>query len=441
MTRNLRKAAQRSELAKKVSSLLRAPSGGLDRRTGRVLARRLRTERKTRTPDYSMKRVLSVLARAVLLIACVVGSDASAQWAPVQPQGGYGTPAGGYNPAPSPAYVPPAPAFDAYNNPAAACPPLVAPQPLVTAPEQRFHLFGEYLYLRPNDAAMVSYALPVNGLLPPPAVAAPAGAVGIVDPGYSSGFSVGGGFTWNQGGSELLGAYTTYDSDASSALSVTPPSPNVISPLVLHPATLAAGSNFTSATGRGDVSFDLIDLEFRRAIAIEDWVRSSYHIGARYAKLDQGFYARFDGGVAPGPASQDVAAQVDFDGAGIRLGLSADLCSPRTGMFLYSNGFASFIAGEFQGTFTQTDATVAPIVTATTSRSDDRVVPILDIELGVGWQSRAGGLRLTAGYLFSAWFNVVGIDEFIRATHAAQYSGLADTMTFDGLSARADWRF
>lgn len=391
-----------------------------------------------------MRTTLATATSAVAFLVVTLASPAWAQFAQLPPQGAAvatDAPAyGQYNAAPGGAYVPPVPAFDAYNCPPPAA-PLITTQTTVTTRDKNFHLFGEFLYLRPNDAAMVSYALPVNGIAIPPAVAAPAGGVAIVDPDYSAGFRVGGGLAWNQGGSELLGSYSTYDSDVNSSIATGPPSPNVLSSLVFHPATLSAGSNYTSATARGDVSFELIDITFRRAIADEDWIRSSYYIGGRYASLDQGFYSAFSGGVAPGPSSQDVASQVDFSGAGIRLGLSADLCSPRTGLFVYSNGFASFVAGEFDGSFTQTDATAMPIVTATTSRTDERVVPILDIELGVGWQSRAGGLRLTAGYLFSAWYNVVGIDEFIRAAHTAQYSGIADTMTFDGLSARADWRF
>ncbi|MGI9458040.1 MAG: Lpg1974 family pore-forming outer membrane protein, partial [Aeoliella sp.] len=263
--------------------------------------------------------------------------------------------------------------------------------------------------------------------------------VAIVDPGYEPGFRVGGGYAWSCV-SELMGTYTRYESDASSSLMVAPPSPNVILPLVFHPATLAAGSVFTTASARSNVTLNMVDIDYRRTLA-DNWLRTSYFVGGRYVNMDQSFSARFTGGVAPGPSMQNVATQVDFNGGGIRMGLTADLATPQSGFFGYANGFASFIAGEFQSSFRQTDGAAMPIVVATTSRTDDRVVPILDIELGVGWQSQSGAWRFTAGYLFSAWFNVVSTDEFIRAAHTAQFGSLSDTLTFDGLSTRVDWRF
>ena len=135
-----------------------------------------------------------------------------------------------------------------------------------------------------------------------------------------------------------------------------------------------------------------------------------------------------------------MTTQIDFDGGGIRAGLNGDVIS-ETGLFGYANGYASFIAGEFRSTFRQTDAAAMPTVIATTTRSDDRVVPILDLEIGVGWQSPTAAWRVTAGYLFSAWFNVVSTDDFIQAAHTAQFGGLSDTLTFDGLAARLDFRF
>ena len=196
---------------------------------------------------------------------------------------------------------------------------------------------------------------------------------------------------------------------------------------------------FTSASARGDIDLQIGDIDFRRTL-VDSWFRTSYVLGGRYVKLDQSFLALFTGGVAPGPAMQDVGTQIDFDGGGIRAGLTGDVLS-QLGVFGYANGFASFIAGEFRSVFRQTDAVAMPTVIATTTRSDDRVVPILDLELGVGWHSPSGAWRLTAGYLFSAWFNVVSTDDFIQAVHTSQYGGLSDTLTFDGLTARVDFRF
>ncbi len=348
----------------------------------------------------------------------------------------------GYGAAmPSAGCGPPLQYWDPYTCQPAACAPVVIAQAAPPAYENRFHLFGEFLFLRPSDAATVTYALPVNGVVAPPAVAPPAGPAVALDADYDVGFRFGGGVTWNSGRTELLGAFTRFDSDAASGFSASPPSPVVLSPLVFHPATLSAGSTYTSVAANGSVAFDLADIGLRNDFSENGCLRSSYYLGARYASMEQNFNARFDGGVAPGPAAQDLTTRIDFDGAGIRLGLAGDLASKQTGLFAYSNGYVSLIAGEFNSSYRQTDATASPIVSAETSQSDQRVVPIVDLELGVGWQTDGGGLRLSAGYLVSTWFNIVGAEEYIRSVQSGVSSAPSDMMTFDGLTARADLRF
>ena len=76
-----------------------------------------------------------------------------------------------------------------------------------------------------------------------------------------------------------------------------------------------------------------------------------------------------------------------------------------------------------------------------TSWQAGRVVPVLDLELGAGWTSPGGCLRLSAGYLVSAWFNTVTTEDFIRAVQANDFVDLGDNLTFDGLRANAEWRF
>ncbi len=68
-------------------------------------------------------------------------------------------------------------------------------------------------------------------------------------------------------------------------------------------------------------------------------------------------------------------------------------------------------------------------------------MPILDLELGLGWRGPRDRWRFSAGYLFSAWFNVVSNEEFIRTVQSGQMHGVDDTLTFDGLVARAELRF
>ncbi len=70
----------------------------------------------------------------------------------------------------------------------------------------------------------------------------------------------------------------------------------------------------------------------------------------------------------------------------------------------------------------------------------------LDLELGGGWQSNCGHLRVTCGYMISSWFNAVTTDQWIRAVGRGNFVGQPDSMSydtlmFDGLTVRAELRF
>ena len=70
-----------------------------------------------------------------------------------------------------------------------------------------------------------------------------------------------------------------------------------------------------------------------------------------------------------------------------------------------------------------------------------RVVPTFDMEVGGGFYSWGGHVRITAGYLLSVWTNVVKTEDFIHAVQTNDFRDMGDSMTFDGLVLRAEGRF
>ena len=113
---------------------------------------------------------------------------------------------------------------------------------------------------------------------------------------------------------------------------------------------------------------------------------------------------------------------------------------PYTTLFrsIYGRGDASFIRGQFRGRYLQADNFRGNVVTA--GWTEDRVVPILDLELGFGWANARDSFRLTAGYMFNAWYNVITTDKFISAVQRNDSVAVADSITFDGLVVRAEFR-
>jgi hypothetical protein len=181
------------------------------------------------------------------------------------------------------------------------------------------------------------------------------------------------------------------------------------------------------------------DLDYRALWWIGNCSVVNWTVGARYAQLNQDFSALF----ADGGTTDNVTTAVNFDGGGLRFGLDAER-HRGCGFLLYGRGAVSLVAGEFRAAYFQGSDVDPEIVN--TSWTAGRVVPICDLELGGGWQSECGRWRLTGGYVISTWWNAVTSDSWIRSVQQNNFAGQADAVssdrvTFDGLTARVEYRF
>lgn len=327
----------------------------------------------------------------------------------------------------------------------------IAPQPAWGAPwtpttnaaspvgyvfTHRTSVFGEFLYLRPRDAE-VAYALPIDGpVLPVLGNEIPIGPVAVVDPEYDPAFKVGANIAVSDG-SSIAGQYTRLKSETSSMASIA--APDVLRSLVTHPLGVGRAFDSQEAAATLDIELDLFDLDFRSLAAgceCADYAYAvNYVVGAQYATLDQQFASNF---TMPGTTTVNTA--VNFEGAGMRLGLQGERHFPSSGLFVYGSGITNILFGEFDASYAQNTDVIAP-AQVFTSWSAGRVVPVVDLELGAGWLGANRHLKLSAGYRVSAWFNVVTTDDWIWAVQQNDFRNMDDTLTFDGLVARAEWLF
>jgi len=291
--------------------------------------------------------------------------------------------------------------------------------------------FADYLCLRPRDAEVV-YAAPLNPSYgSPPSVPVQIGRMGMVDFDYESAFRVGFARAVRDAAA-VATTYTHFESNGADRLLVE--SPLLVRSAVAHPSTVDGSSDSLGASGAASIDFDLVDVDYRRCVAADECGSLSYLIGARYTYLEQSFASEF---ALSGP--ETVLTQIHFDGGGLRLGLEGERALPNSRLAFYGRGAASFVAGEFDAIFTQGTAGDASVVN--TRWSAGRIISILDLELGLALTSRSGRLRLSAGYMISSWGNVVKTDDLIRAVQRNNFVDLGDTLTFDGLVARAECRF
>jgi hypothetical protein len=293
-------------------------------------------------------------------------------------------------------------------------------------------IYGGLLYLRPRNAD-VAYGVPIDG----PVDAIPGnnpiqiGPVGMIDPDYDLGFQVGANLAINAM-SSIVVDLMMFDGKTSSQIETAPP--DVIRSLVSHPSSTSAATDFLAAQADLEVQLDTFDLGLRHLFVGGQVFAVNYSVAARYARLEQAFGSQFINN-----GEELVHTDIDFDGVGLRLGVDAERHACGRPWRLYGRCAASFLAGKFQASYFQGQSFDPNVVD--TSWEAGRIVPVLDLELGAGWSSPAGRVQLTAGYVFSAWLNTVTTQEFIHAVQQNDFLDLGDSLTFDGLVARAELRF
>lgn len=287
--------------------------------------------------------------------------------------------------------------------------------------------FGEFLLLRARDVD-IPYATPVDGPILNPV---PLGPSSVVGHDYSPGFRVGRTQLLDCG-SSLTATFSYYRSDASDSLSL-PGGTGWVRPEVTHPNTPAADFDKLAADARYEIDFQIGDIVYQSRLldGCGRWL--DYVAGVRYAHLDQVFESEFS---ILGIRTVDTAIQ--FDGIGGRFGLEGEQ-SLKCGFRVYGQAFANILAGAFSAEYTQNFNLAG--LEASASVEDHRLVPQLELEFGLGWQNRSGRFRVRAGYFVGSWFNLTTTPAWLDAVQRDDLDDATETLTFDGLAARVEYRF
>ena len=315
------------------------------------------------------------------------------------------------------------------------CQPVVC-QPPPPPPPLRWSLWGDALWLHPTGVDM-AHAQQQNGI--GGAGTVPFGLIGVADPDYDLGFRVGGQFRFGPLDAVFV-EYTFFESDAASSL-VAPDivgGGGAVGSLVHHPqASITASDGPVNATY--DIDFQLGDAGYRYYVVCVPTTEVSVFLGARYGELDQRFGQTgvFAGGNA---GTIDTTTQIEFDGAGPIAGMTGEHVIGNSRYSLYGRALASALTGEFRSHYRLFNSTTATLL-AESFWNDDRIVPMLDYELGVAWVGPKGRFRVAAGYMMSFWFNAVTTPVWVDAVQADNYVDVADTIAFDGLVGRVECRW
>jgi hypothetical protein len=188
-------------------------------------------------------------------------------------------------------------------------------------------------------------------------------------------------------------------------------------------------------TGAGyDIDFDLVDFALQTPLCRSTCWAADVIWGLRYGQLGQDFSSQ----IAVN-GTTFVNTEIDFNGLGPRIGLIGQRNLGFGSLYSFGRSEASFLVGKTQADYLQRDAFAGTVVD--TGWEAGRVVPQLELEMGLGCGSRTGRFQVRTGYLVSAWFNTVNTSEFINATQQNNPDDLGEGLTFDGWNVRCELRF
>jgi hypothetical protein len=315
------------------------------------------------------------------------------------------------------------------------CPQPVAPCPPPPQPH-RWAIWGEALWLHPTGVDM-AHAQQQDGL--GGAGTVPFGTIGVVDPGYEIGFRAGAEVRFSPK-EALFGQFTWFTSSADDSLAA----PNIgggggaVGSLVHHPgAVLTASAGPVDATY--DIDFQLADLAYRYFVTCSRTGEVSIFAGGRFGKLTQDFAQNgiFGGGAG---GAIDTTTSIDFVGGGPIAGIQAEHLIDTSRFSVYGKGLVAALTGTFDSNYQMFNDSIDTTL-AISNWNDDRIVPMLEYELGIKWTGPQNHWRVALGYMASYWFNIVSTPTFVDAVQADNYVNVSDTIAFDGAVGRVEFRW
>ena len=270
-----------------------------------------------------------------------------------------------------------------------------------------------------------------------PATSNPAAQPGVASIDYHPGFRVGFAKALDECNA-VVATFTHYEGEDQSSISTN--QSVLIRSMVfnLHLEFQRVSSDWSVGRLRLSHEISLADVDFRWTFENQNDTRLSLLAGVRYASLDQRLESSAPARHSTRPDVQNVHTPDQLRRRRPPHRLRGPAPHPY-GLVFYGRTAASLVAGTFRSAYTQTSDLLGP--QADTGYPADRVVPMLDAELGTGLSLWNDKLRFTVGYSFSGWFNVVRTDQFIGAVQNNNFTGMSNTLTFDGFVGRVELQF
>ena len=280
--------------------------------------------------------------------------------------------------------------------------------------------FGQYLLLQPRGADPVYAVRALNCTTPPLSTEQ-------IDMGAFSAFKFG--IAKECGECSTIGASFTRFESVEEDRAARTTGTDVLRPvLAFDPFVTCNDSTSTLAHAAAGIDFTRVDIDYRSYIDCGCF-RFDWLAGFAYGELNQDLRAVYDEG--------RVNVDADFWGYGAKIGGGAEY---RHGCLRgFGHADLTLLASNLKAHYQEIDDGTGVVDTRVNFDQElDRIVPVLDLELGVAVDVCQNTV-LKVGYTYSIWFNVVTTPEFVSAVQHRDITGTSDTLTFDGLFARIEY--
>ena len=189
-----------------------------------------------------------------------------------------------------------------------------------------------------------------------------------------------------------------------------------------------------TATANGSFDLDILDLDARYPVVIDDVFGLELFGGLRGAEMEQELSIAYNG---VDFTNGQVDDQLSISAIGARVGGEAHWkVSPSWSLF--GNLAGSVLYGRFDRTLVETNQNGVDTV-VNIRDSYGRPMSVIETALGVEWQFRRR-VQVRVGYELADWVGAVDRGMFTDNTHEGSFAPISDNLLLHGLFVRATFR-
>ena len=229
------------------------------------------------------------------------------------------------------------------------------------------------------------------------------------------------GYRFGESGWDVLTSYTYFRTGVQENLSAG--AGEVLIPTLTRPGLT---NQATFAAADANLEYNVFDLQVGKRFALDEHFAVRAFGGLRFASIRQNFQAYYDGRDARSAA---VFAPSNFQGFGPIAGGEAVL-SASHGFHLYGRANGGLLTGPSTNPLLETNNSGATVY-ANTAYDVRKVVPVVSLGVGGGWQYRTVSVRM--GYEVTHWFGVIDQPRFTDDVSRGKFVSRSANLSLEGL--------